>query len=183
MEKAFDSLTKFLRSSKRTILLITITTVVTLIISSIIAIWFSKVTHLSVPSLGTIKTLGVEVYWDKNLENETKEVYWGTIYPGDSIDVGPLYVRSISNLETTLDLDTVNWTFLDSDNNTVVGPMNSYMNLTWDYDGDVVQPNGTVQVTLTLSASSSSDFIRYLVANDVTNFSFDIFISTSEYSD
>lgn len=180
--EAFDSFTKFLRSSRKTILLTIIAVAITLIISLLISIWLSQVTDLGVPSFGTIKTLGVEVYWDENLENETREVYWGTIYPGDSTDVGPLYIRSISNLETTLHLNTSNWMFLDSDNNIVAQP-DSYMNLTWDHDEAPVQPDEIVQVTLTLSASSSSDFIYYLVANDVTNFSFDIVIYTSAYSD
>jgi uncharacterized membrane protein YwzB len=62
IKNTFDSFVKFLRSLKRAVLLITITIVITLIISSIISIRLSKVINLSVPSLGTITTLGVEAY-------------------------------------------------------------------------------------------------------------------------
>ncbi len=182
MKSIFSSLMAYLRSSKRTVLHVFVVAVITILVVTSISIWLDKFKNLQVPSFGNIKTLGVEVYWDANLANKTGEVYWGTIYPGDSIDVGPIYILSISNLETTLHLDTANWTFRDSNNEIVANP-DSYLNLTWDYDRASVQPNEIVQVTLTLSASSSYDLVYYLVANDVTNFNFDILIWASEKSD
>ena len=184
MKDAFNSLIKFLRSSKRAILLITITVVTTLVISSIISIWLGKVTYLNVPSLGTIKTLGVEAYWDPDLKNKTETIDWETIWPGTSKNV-TLHIRSISNIETTLELRTANWTFRDSNNRTVAGPSDSspYMNLTWNYNETTVRPDEIVQVTLTLSVDDSSDFIEFLIAKDVKAFSLDIIISTSEYGD
>jgi len=171
MKNTFGSFVKFLHSSKRAILLITLTAVITLIISSIISIWLSKVTNLNVPSFGTIRTLGVQGYWDKNLENKTETFDWGTIWPGASKNV-TIYLRSISNIETTLYLNTTNW-----------NPTNisDYVNLTWNYDETTIRPNEIIGVTLTLSASSSYSFILYLIANDVKQFSFDIIISTQEY--
>jgi len=171
MKEAFDSFIKFLRPSKRTILLITITAVITLIIGSMISIWLSKVTNLKVPSLGTIKTLGVEAYWDINCENKTVEVQWGEIWVGSSQNV-TFYVRSISNLEATLNLNATNW---DPAN------LSDYMNLSWNYTGTTVHPGDIIQITLTLSAPYSSDFILYLITNDVKEYNFDIIISTSEY--
>ena len=171
MKNTFNSLIEFLHSSKRVILLITITVVVTLIISSVISIWLSKVTNLDVPSLGTIKTLGVEAYWDLDLENKTETINWGTIWIGSSQNV-TLYVRSISNYVATIHLNTTNW-----------NPTNisDYTNLTWNYNGTPVNPGEIIQITLTLSTSSSNSFIRYLITNDVKQFNFDIIISTSEY--
>jgi hypothetical protein len=171
MKNIIDSFLRFLRSSKRKMLLITITIVTTLIISSIIAIWLSKVAHLNIPSLGTIRTLGVEAYWDINLTNKTEAINWGTIWPGSSQNA-TLYIRSISNLETTLHLNTTNWNPANISN---------YMNLTWNYNGTTIQPDEIIQVTLTLSASSSFNFINYLITNEVKQFSLDIIISTSEY--
>lgn len=181
MKAFFDSLIAYLRSSKKTILQVLVVAVVAILLITSISIWLNRFGNLHVPSIGTIKTLGVEVYWDENLENRTTEVYWGTIYPGDLIPLDRLYVRSISNSNTTLHLGTANWTFRDADDNIVSQP-DSYMNLTWDYDEALVQPDEVVQVTLTLSVSSFSDFIYYLVANDVTTFSFDILIWASEHS-
>lgn len=184
MKDAFNSLIKFLRSSKKTVLLITITVVITLIIGSMISLWLSKVTKLSVPSLGTIKTLGVEAYWDPDLKNKTETIDWETIWPGTSKNV-TLHIRSISNIETTLELRTANWTFRDSNNRTVAGPSDSspYINLTWNYNETTVRPSETVQVTLTLSVDYSSDSIEFLITKDVKEFSLDIIISTSEYGD
>jgi len=181
MKDTFGSFVKFLRSSKRAILLITIVVVITLIISSMVSIWLSEFTNLNVPSLGTIKTLGVEAYWDKDLENRTETISWGTIWPGTSKNV-TLYIRSISNIETTLELRSANWTFRDSNNEIVAGPSDSssYMNLTWNYNGTIIRLGETVRVEMTLSADYSSDFINFLIAENVKEFSLDIIIRTSE---
>jgi len=127
------------------------------------------------------KNLGVEAYWDKNLENKTETIDWSTIWLGTSKNV-TLYIRSISNIETTLKLKTANWTFRDSNNKIVAEPSNSspYINLTWNYNETTVRPDETVQVTLSLCVDHSTDFSEFLIANDVKEFSFDIIISTSE---
>jgi hypothetical protein len=182
MRNTFDSFMEFLRSSKKAILLITITVVITLIIGSVISAWLSKVTNLSVPSLGTIRSLGVEAYWDKNLKNKTKTIDWGTIWLGTTKNV-TLYIKSLSNIPTTLQLETANWTFLDSNDNVVSGPNKTtpYINLTWNYKNATIQPGKITQITLTLSMDSSHDFIRFLITNDVKKFSFDIVIKTVEH--
>ena len=126
--------------------------------------------QLSRPKPRTIKTLGVEAYWDKNLENKTETINWGTIWPISSKNF-TLYLRSISNTETTLLLNSTNW-----------NPANisEYMNLSWNYNGTILHPSETIQVTLTLTTSSSNTFLLYLITNDVTDFNFDINISASE---
>jgi hypothetical protein len=53
------------------------------------------------------------------------------------------------------------------------------MYLTWDYDNSTLQPGEIIRVTFTLHARSSSDFIEFLIANDMKAFGFDIHISTS----
>jgi len=166
-------LIEFLRSSKRTILLILLVAVITIALSTTISILSERITTLKVPSLGTLKTLGVEAYWDKSLENKTETVNWGIISPGASKNF-TLYVLSVSTTETTLNLNTTNW-----------NPTNisEYMNLSWNYNGTILPRGGTIQVTLTLTAPSSNTFLLYLITNDVKEFSFDIIISTSEQID
>ena len=159
------------RPSKQTLLLIATVAAATIIITTFAAIWLSKILNLSIPSLGTIKTLGVEAYWDRNLTNKTETIKWGTIWPG-SLHNTTFYIRSISNIETKLKLNTTNWNPSD---------LSSYMNLTWTYNGTVVSPSEVIEVTLTLSASSSYSFIMYLLTNDVKQFSLDIIINTQEY--
>jgi len=54
------------------------------------------------------------------------------------------------------------------------------MNLSWNYNGTILHPGETIQVTLTLTTSSSNTFLLYLITNDVKDFNFDINISASE---
>jgi hypothetical protein len=44
----------------------------------------SKTSNLTVPSLGTVKTIGVETYWDQNRENKTEEINWDEMRVGTS---------------------------------------------------------------------------------------------------
>jgi len=171
------------RSYRKTVLLIAITVAATLIVSSLMSIWLSRVLDLAIPSIGHVTTRGVEAYWDQNLTNKTEIYDWGSIWPGASKNL-TLYLRSISNVETTLNLTSENWTFRKSNNDTVAEPPQTtpYMNLTWNYNNTIVQPGEVLQVTLTLSVDRSSDFIEFLIANEVRSFSVDIIISTTEYS-
>jgi hypothetical protein len=180
MKNTCDSSLTSLLSHKKTILLITITVAVTLIISSMILVWLDGWINLKIPSTGTIRLRGVEGYWDKNLTNKTETCDWGTIWPGVT-ENRTIYLRSICNFDTTLNLTTGNWTYLDSNDNIVSGPNSTtpYMNLTWNYNYTMIKPGQTLQVTLTLSVDRSSNLIEFLIANDVKRFSVDIYISTS----
>jgi len=172
LKNTFDcSFAKFSRSSKRTVLLVLIVVLITIAVTTAVSIWLERTFNLRVPSLGTIKTLGVEAYWDRNLENKIEIIDWDTIWPGSSKNV-TLYVRSIGNVEATLYLNTTNWNPAD---------LPDHVTLSWNYDGTTVHPDEVIQVTLTLSASSSQSFILYLITNKVNEFSFDIIIGTSEY--
>jgi hypothetical protein len=152
-------------------LLILIVAIASITITTAISILLSKIGNLSFPSLATIKTIGVEAYWDPNCENKTETIDWGTIWPGSSKNV-TFYIRSVSNFRATLNLNTTNW-----------NPANisDYISLSWNYNGTPLNPGKIIQLTLTLSASSSNSFIDYLIVNDVRDFSFDIIIAASEY--
>jgi hypothetical protein len=135
-----------------------------------ISIFLSRITNLSIPSVGHIRTIGVEAYWELDGENKTETVDWGTIFPGLSKNV-TLYLKSVSNVETTLNLTAINW-----------NPSNisDYLNLSWSYDGTLLEPGEVIQVTLTLSASPSNSLVQYLIINDVRSFDFDIDILATE---
>lgn len=167
---AFDSFVRFLRSSRRTTLLMIIAVLIIIVIGTMVPMWLNKIRNFHVSSLGTIKTLGVEAYWDRDLENKTEIIYWETIHPGLSKNV-TLYLQSISNVETTLYLNSTNWNPANISN---------YMNLSWNYNGTTIHPSEIIQVTLTLSASYSNAFLLYLITNDVKEFSFEIIIGTQE---
>jgi hypothetical protein len=173
MKNPFDFLSKFPRPSKKTVLLILVVAAVTLLLSALISTWLTKVNNLNIPSVGNVMTLGVEAYWDENCKNKTKQVNWGTIWLGSSKNV-TFYLRSVSNVDAQLNLNTTKW-----------NPANvsDYLNLSWNYNGTPINPHQVVQVTLTLSASSSYSFMEYLITNNVKEFSFDINIDarTEEY--
>lgn len=180
MKDAFGSVTTFLRSSKKTVLLVIITAMISIAVSVAISIWLSRIFNVRVASIGTIHTLGVEAYGGNiTLKNGEQYMDWGTIYPGTSTTLS-FYVRSKSNIEAILKLETANWTFRDSGGKTITGPNNNYMDLTWNYTDTPIEPGEAIAVGITLSASSFSAFIDYLIANDVRAFSFDIIIYASQ---
>jgi hypothetical protein len=166
----FASFASFLRSYRRTIIVILITVLLSLIISAMISILLSRFTNLAIPSVGNIRTIGVEAYWDLDGENKTETVEWGTIFPGLSKSI-ILYLKSVSNVETTLNLTAINWN---------PPQISDYLNLSWSYDGTPLEPGEVIQVTLTLSASSSNSLAQYLITNDVRSFDFDIDILATE---
>jgi len=177
----FDSLVSFLRRSKKTILLILFVATATILATTAISIWLSRFHNLNFPSIGTLYTIGVKAYWDANLENETTELNWGTIYVGTSNNV-TLYVQSISNVKTTLKLNTTNWAFLNSASATVLGPsdITPNINLTWSYDNVPVNPQETIQITLTLTTDNSPTFTQFLINNTINEFRFDIIIRADQ---
>jgi hypothetical protein len=170
MKTQFQSLIAFLNRSKKTLLLIIIVATASVAVSSLISIMLSKVDNLTIPTLGNIKTIGVEAYWDPNLENKTEVLDWGILSVGLSRNV-TLYVRSISNYKITLNLNVTDW---------MPANISDYMTLSWDYNGTHLNPGEIIPVTLTLSTSYSDSFIFYLIDNDVQSFSLDIHIIASE---
>jgi len=185
MKNTLGSFVKFLRSSKRAILLITITAVITLIIGSMISIWLSKVANFKGRGFATLEWSGVEAYWDENLTDKLddgEQIDWGTLWVGSSNDV-TIYLRSLSNIQTTLHLTVANLTFHNASQIAIKPTENisNHMNLNWNYDGSLLDRGDVIPVTLTLSAIYSQDFVLYLTENDVESFSLDIVIQTTEY--
>jgi len=172
-----ESLITFLRHSKKTIMLILIVAVATTLVNTIIFMWLGRFQGLHLPNISPLYTIGVKAYWDANLENQTTEIQWGTIYSGTSNNV-TLYLQSVSNVKTILELNPTNWAFLNSKNATVSGPSDKtpYMNLTWNYDNTPISPQETIQVTLILKTENSSTFTQFLIDNNINQFSFDIII-------
>lgn len=169
MRDRFRSFIAFLNSSKKTLLLIVIVAIASVAITSAVSILLSKTSNLTVPSLGNIKTIGVEVYWDQNGENKTETINWDEIWLGTSKNV-TVYVRSTSNYKITINLNATDW---------VPDNLSDYMNLSWDYNGTLLSPGEVIPVTITLSVSYSQSFVSYLIAEDVQNFNFDIHIVAS----
>jgi len=162
-----------LRSSRRTVLLVLMTIVVAVAISTAISILLERTVNLHIPTFGTIRTLGVEAYWDERLNNRTEAINWGIISLGSSRNV-TFHVVSTSNIEATLYLEMANAKPTE---------ISEYMSLSWNYQGAPIKSGEILQVTLDLSISPSEDLIEYLVTNEVRDFSFDIIIGIYERPD
>ena len=115
-------------------------------------------TSRTIPSAGTVKAIGVGVYWDNWCTNPLSSIDWGILEPGSIKDV-TCYIRNEGNSASTLSMYTSNWNPSDA---------SVYITLSWDYGGQSVNPDEVVQVTFTLSVSASID--------GITSFSFEITI-------
>lgn len=110
---------------------------------------------------GTVRTIGVGVYWDNECTDPVSSIDWGTLEPGATKDV-TIYIRNEGSSDSTISMYTSNW-----------NPSSAweYIGLSWDYAGQQMSPDEVIQVTLTLSISSSIE--------GITSFSFDITITAS----
>ncbi len=113
------------------------------------------------PNSGTVRTIGVGVYWDNESTDLVSSIYWDILEPGASRDV-TLYIRNEGSSTSTISMNTSNW-----------NPSNAweFITLSWDYAGQQISPDDAIQVTLTLSVSPYIE--------GITNFSFDITIAAS----
>lgn len=172
-----------LRIRKEIILLVIIVAATTLAISTMISIWLSRYDNLHFPSLGTIKVVDLEVYGgDINITQERMPcIDWGTTYPGTPTNRS-FYIKSQSNIPIILSLKISNVTFHDVNNQNVTTdlPIENPLTLTWNYNNTILEPKEEIYVTLTLTVSAQQEFLQYLIAYDVTKFSFDIVISPLE---
>jgi hypothetical protein len=110
---------------------------------------------------GTVRTIGVGVYWDNECTDPVPYICWGTLEPGASENV-TFYVRNEGSSVSTISMNTSKW-----------NPSNAwrYIALSWNYAGQQISPDRVIQVTLTLSISPHIE--------GIINFSFDITITAS----
>ena len=107
---------------------------------------------------GSVKAIGVGVYWNSNGTNPVSSFNWGMLDPGTTKNI-TCYIKNEGNNVVTLSMSTSNW-----------NPSNAtqFMTLIWNLQGTTVNPGQirTAKFALTVSASIAG----------ITNFSFDITI-------
>ena len=176
MKSKFQSVINFIVRSKKTLLLIIIVAFVSVSTTTLISVMLSHYDNFSFPSLGTIKTIGVDSYYldsdNKTVDysNKTEKLNWGILDIGSTNSV-ELLIKSTSNYDVILNLSVTDWT-----------PENisDYLTVSWDYKEEIMKPGEELNVILTLSSSSSPSFISYLIDNKVKTFNCDIHIVASE---
>jgi hypothetical protein len=115
-------------------------------------------TSRTLSNAGAVMAIGVGVYWDNACTNVTSSIYWGTLEPGSNKNI-TCYVRNEGNSPSALSMYTSGWSPQNASN---------YIDFSWDYAGEFLNPDEAVQVTFTLSVSPSID--------GITSFGFDITI-------
>ena len=111
----------------------------------------------SFSNVGTIKSVGVGIYWDEGLTKRVPAIDWGTIYP-DGKNSFTVFIRNEGNAPMTLTIAVSNWS---------PATASSFLSLSWSYNGQSITAGSYVQVELTLAASSNIN---------VSGFSFDVTI-------
>lgn len=170
MKRAFNI--SILHRTKKTMLLLVFVFILALIISCTFSIRLSNFYDLSVKSTGTIKTIGVEAFYDRNCENKMNEIDWGLLWPG-RVNNFTLYIRNISNVKTILSIFMSNIT---------PNVISEYIDITWNYNQEPLNSGEVIQVNLFVSFSTDDSFKQYLVSNFLTPFNVDIFIIAHESS-
>jgi hypothetical protein len=118
-------------------------------------------TNRTILNAGSVKGVGVGIYWDSACTNRTSSINWGFLDPGSNKTV-TIYIRNEGNTVTTLSKVAQNWN---------PSSASSYMTLNWNYAGQTLSVNQALQVRLTLVVSST--------VSGITNFSFDIIITAT----
>ena len=118
-------------------------------------------TSTTFSSTGAIQiqaTAGIGVYSNIGGTDPLTSVSWGTLQPGGS-QILTVYIKNEGSAATTLSLETSNWSPTDAE---------TYLGFSWNYNGDPINPDAVVQITLTLTVAANIE--------GVTTFSFDITI-------
>jgi len=100
----------------------------------------------------------IDVYADESCTQPISSIEWGSLQPGNSVN-RIVYVKNSGSTDVVLGLLTENWNPAAADD---------YLSLSWDYEGNALDIDAVLSVTLTLSVDPS--------VSGVTDFNFDIVI-------
>jgi len=117
-----------------------------LMASVLVASTYALVTiEKNIPASGSIKGVGLGVFWDSQCSNATSSISFGTLEAGSNKDF-TLYLRNEGNTPVTLTMTAENWNPIQATN---------YMSLSWNREGLQISPNQVISCVITLSVSSN----------------------------
>lgn len=123
------------------------------------AVVHSAVNNLvQIQNIGTIRSVGVEVYADEALTQILNEIAWGTLDPGETRSASA-WIKNTGNDAQKLVLWTENWIPTDAQNS---------ISLSWNYIDVWINSGDSIPVEFTLSVDPE--------ITGVTGFSFDIWV-------
>lgn len=128
---------------------------------SVIGISGLLTTSITLPSHGNIKTINVQVFWDQACTQPVYNIDWGNPEPGDTV-LKTVYLKNSGNTPLSLSLIISNWTPSNSE---------SYMTLSWDQEGNIINPGDIIKSNISLEVSSNisgiTDFTISLIIEGV----------------
>lgn len=160
--RLFASMEFNLRNKRGLLLRVTLVFVIGALLVGLFGTTLSLVQNSrTVSSAGSVKGIGVGIYWDSSCNNRVSSITWGVLEPGSNKTV-TVYVRNEGNAVTTLSKSVQNWS---------PSTASSYMTLNWNYAGQTLSVNQVLQVKLTLVVSST--------ISGITSFGFDITVTAT----
>jgi hypothetical protein len=123
------------------------------------AIVYAATNVFTLHSTGTVKGIGVGIYWDSGCTSRVTSIDWGLAEPG-TVQNKTAYIKNEGNANVTLTLQTSNW------NPTIA---TTYISLGWTYSNQTILVNQVIQVILRLTITSN--------VTGITTFSFDIIVT------
>lgn len=103
-----------------------------------------------IPSMATLKTVGVGVYEDPACTVEVTQIDWGILEPGDTATFDA-YIKNLSNVPITLTMRTEDWS---------PAKASDFISVSWDYDGTKIPVDSSIPVTLTLDVDAATSGIE-----------------------
>ena len=116
----------------------------------------------TVASLGTITAVNVGVYTDIGCTQTCTSIDWGALAPSNTA-TRTVYVKNTGTVPVTLSMAPSGWAPSNA---------NTYLTLSWNQAGNVLNSGASVAATLTLTASSS--------AGNITSFGFNIVVTGTQ---
>jgi hypothetical protein len=135
------------------------------IVISLLTITVGVATFLKsyqVGAVGRIVGVRVEIYEDAGASMPLTQIDWKMVEP-DETKTYVCYVKSLSNVPTTLSLMTSAW---------MPSNASTFITLTWNYDNTTLLPNEIRQIVFSLHVSP--------IVNGIDNFSFEIIVSAEK---
>jgi hypothetical protein len=103
-----------------------------------------------IPSIATLKTVGVGVYEDPACTVIVTQIDWGILEPGDTATFDA-YIKNLSNVPITLTIHTEDWSPANASN---------FISLSWDYDGTRIPVDSSIPVTFALNVDAATSGIE-----------------------
>ena len=103
----------------------------------------------TISNVSAVEAYGVGIYWDSNCSDKVSSIDWGTLTPTSAKNI-VIYIRNEIEEPAHFILSTNNWNPPEA---------SQHLSLGWNYSGHYVNPQETIQTTLTLSTSPSIEGI------------------------